>query len=116
MDRRLIRMLHTLRSGRDALRSEMELWALEGADLDDVRLGRLRDAARSFREQAHSLLVMMAYESPPERLQEELDALIWVFGEVAARIEARLAMERPAGDASDLQQPNETEEGRTNGK
>ena len=89
MDPTLTQRIDTLRKAQDALRSEMEVWALAGA-IDEARLGHLREAARSFREQAHSLLVMMVYEDAPEDLQQELDALIVVFGDTAAQIEAML--------------------------
>ena len=90
MDRRLIRMLHTLRSGRDALRSEMELWALQGALIDVPRLQHLQSVARDFVGQAFSLLVIMAYANPPEALQQEIDGLMGIFGKVATTIEALL--------------------------
>ncbi len=89
MDPSLTRTLDTLRTAQDALRSEMDVWAEAGV-VDKARLRQLREAARSFREQAHSLLVMMAYEDAPEDLQQELEALIVVFGDTAAQIEAML--------------------------
>ena len=89
MDPTLTQMIHTLRKAQDALRSEMDVWALAGV-VDKARLRHLRDAERSFREQAHSLLVTTAYEDAPEDLQLELEALIVVFGDTAAQIEAML--------------------------
>ena len=89
MDPMLTQMIDTLRKAQDALRSEMDVWAQAGV-VDKARLRHLREAARSFREQAHSLLVMTAYEDAPEDLQQELEALIVVFGDMAAQIEAML--------------------------
>ena len=90
MDPIIAKTIDTLRKARDALRSEMELWA-EAAVLDEVRLGRLGEAARSFKEQAHSLLVMMLYENVPEALQQDIETLISDFSDIAVQIEVMLA-------------------------
>ena len=89
MDPTLTQMIDTLRKAQDALRSEMEVWTQAGV-IDEARLGHLREAARSFREQAHSLLVTMAYEDAPDDLHQELEALIVVFGDTAAQLDAML--------------------------
>ncbi len=82
--------IDTLRKAHDALRSEIELMA-EAAVLDRVRLGRLRDVVRSFKEQAHSLLVMMLYDDVPEALQQKAETLISDFSDIMVQIEAMLA-------------------------
>lgn len=89
MDPTLTQRIDTFRKAQDALRSEMEVRAEAGV-VDKARLRHLRKAARSFREQARSLLVMMAYEDAPEDLQQEIEALIVVFGDTASQIEAML--------------------------
>ena len=93
MDPTLTRTIDTLRTAQDALRSEMEVWSL-ARTVDEARLGHLREAARSFQEQAHSVLVTMAYQDTPEALQEEVEALVSGFGEVVGQIEAVLATGR----------------------
>ena len=64
--------LSTLRKAHYFLRQEMESLA-RYAPIEAEALRRLRDMARSFQEQAHSLLVTMAYEEASETLQEEAE-------------------------------------------
>ena len=93
MDPTLTQTIDTLRTAQEALRSEMEVWALASI-LDEARLGHLRETARSFQQQAHSVLVTMAYQDTPEALQEEVEALVSGFSEVLGQIEAVLVTGR----------------------
>jgi hypothetical protein len=93
MDPTLSRRIDTLRTAQDALRSEMDMWA-EAAILDEVRLEHLRELARDFQAQAHSVLVMMLYEDTPETLQQDVDGLVGGFAEVVNQAEALLAGEK----------------------
>ncbi len=85
--------LSTLRRAHYFLRQEMESLA-RYAPIEVGALRRLRDMARSFQEQAHSLLVTMAYEEASEALQEEAEDLVRAFNEAVSQIEAMLAPSR----------------------
>ena len=95
MDPTLTRTIGTLRTARDALRSEMEVWS-RARTLDEARLERLRETARSFQEQAHSVLVMMAFQDTPEALQQEVEALVAGFGQILDQVDAVLAAGKPS--------------------
>ena len=82
--------LSTLRGAHHFLRQETESLARYGR-IETEALRRLRDMARSFQEQAHSLLVTMAYEGAPEALQEEAEALVRAFSEALRQLETMLA-------------------------
>ncbi len=93
MDPMLTQMIGTLRKAQDALRSEMDVWALAGR-VDEARLRHLREVAKGFQEQAHSALVMMCYQDTPEALQQEIEALIRGFDDTVAQIAGMLARSR----------------------
>jgi hypothetical protein len=90
MIRSLSETVKMLRGARDFLQHEMECLASPGS-VDGEALGRLRDMARSFQEQAHSLLVMMVYQEASEGLQDEAETLVDVFSEAVRQIEVILA-------------------------
>ena len=93
MDPQLIQVLTTLRSGRAALQSELQVWSEAGV-FDKARLKHLREAARSFQEQAHSLLVMMVYQEVPEALRQEAEDLVSYFSGAVTAIEAMRAPDK----------------------
>ena len=90
MTKSLSETVNTLRGAHSFLQHEMNCLARPGA-MDAEALGRLRDMARSFQEQAHSLLVTMVYEESPEALQDEAEDLVSAFSKAVRQIEAMLA-------------------------
>ena len=99
MNPTLTQTIDTLREAQNALRSEMEVWALAGR-VDEARLRHLREVAKGFQEQAHSALVMMCYQDTPEALAQEVEELIGAFGDIAGQIEAMLALNEQETRAS----------------
>ena len=68
VDQSFGRTLNTLRKAHYVLRQETESLARYGP-IEAEALRRLRDTARSLQEQAHSLLVAMAYAVPMTALE-----------------------------------------------
>ncbi|EYD71495.1 hypothetical protein Rumeso_04896 [Rubellimicrobium mesophilum DSM 19309] len=93
MDPSLTQMIDTLRTAREALRSEMAVWVV-GSPPDEARLEHLLEMARSFREQAHSVLVMTVYQDTPEALRQEIDGLIAGFSDIVEQVDTMLARSR----------------------
>lgn len=90
MDQSFDETLSTLRKAHYSLRQETE--GLARYQPIDVRaLQGLSDIARSFREQAHSLLVTMACQKAPGTLQDETESLVRAFSEAGRQIEIMLA-------------------------
>lgn len=84
-----------LRGAHDFLQHEIDGLARPGPK-DGEALRRLRDMARSFQEQAHSLLVTMVYEEAPEALQDEAEDLVGAFSKAVRQIEAMIAPNKRA--------------------
>jgi hypothetical protein len=89
MDQSFEERLSKLRKAHHVLRQETESLARYGP-IGAEALCRLRDKARDLQEQAHSLLVTMAYQDVPEPLQEEAEDLVRAFTEAVSQSEAGL--------------------------
>ncbi len=85
-------MLDTLHEAQEPVRSEVE--KLARVPVDPAALLRLEEAARSFQEQAHSLLVSMHFQDAEPALVVEAEALVSFFGEVLSQIGAVRAAPR----------------------
>lgn len=89
MDPQFPESLGILRKAYDTLSSELE-WRARANVRDEHGLRRLGELARSFRQQAHSLLVAMAYQEAPEALREEAGELVGLFGCIVSQADAML--------------------------
>jgi hypothetical protein len=88
--------LALLRQAYSGLSRDLE-WRARTEATDAHGLRRLGELARSFREQAHSLLLAMACQDPPEALQGEGEELVELFGCILHQTEAMLAARTPVG-------------------
>ena len=85
--------LNTLHQAHIYLRQEMG-GLIRAETIDDQALCRLKEMARSFQEQAHSLLVMMVYQEVPEALRQEAEDLVSYFSGAVTAIEAMRAPDK----------------------